>query len=291
MKTSARIIADSKNEYGNRLTTFIITFPRIILAELNTHRVFSRNSASSRAKPISVMLKDVKENPFIPLEFPKQHTGMVATSYFEEPLKSELVQKWLTARDRAVKSAESFLKVNGKDDVSKQLVNRLLECFLYHEVIISGTEWENFFALRCHKDAEIHMQHLSQLMLDEYNKSTPTLLKTGEWHIPFNDSFDMERVEQATKEKNMSIFDVKLRICSARAARISYKLFNSEDKYDYLKDIELCDKLIEDGHYSPLEHVARACSDDTFYGNFRGFLQFRKTFGEDSRKDERVIRK
>ncbi len=287
--TNVRIIADSKNEKGNRLTTFILNFPRMILAELNTHRVFSRNSASSRAKPISVMLKEVMDNPFIPIAWMKSHTGMQGKEYFEGEIVEELEKRWLEARDRAVESVKTFLKVDGVSDVSKQLVNRILEPFMMHEVILSGTEFGNFFALRNHPEAEIHMQLLASFMLEEYNKSTPVQLKTGEWHIPFNDSFDMQRVEELALQKKMKILDVKLRICSARAARISYKLHGTEDKYDYLKDLELCDKLIESGHYSPLEHCAYACSTDDFYGNFRGFLQLRKTFDEDSKKDERVL--
>ena len=54
-KIKAVIAADSINVKGKRITTFIVTMPRIVLAELNTHRVFSRNSASSRAIPFTKM--------------------------------------------------------------------------------------------------------------------------------------------------------------------------------------------------------------------------------------------
>jgi hypothetical protein len=78
----AQILADSKNPYGDRLTTMLVTFPRIILAEFNTHRMFSRNSASSRAIPFNKMIKAIEDNPFVPLGFQKDHKGMQGTEYF-----------------------------------------------------------------------------------------------------------------------------------------------------------------------------------------------------------------
>ena len=145
----AKVIADSLSPRGDRLTTLEIVFPRYILAELNTHRVFSKNSASSRAIPFKKMIKEVENNPFIPYAFQRDHSGMQGTEYFtdEEEIK-EAEAAWLKARDLAVSSARLL---NDGLDISKQLANRLLEPFLYHKVLISATEWENFFNLRCPK--------------------------------------------------------------------------------------------------------------------------------------------
>ena len=63
----AKIVADSIYKQGQRLTTFTVVFPRFILAELNTHRMLSRNSASSRARPFQAMLNDVRKDPFVPI--------------------------------------------------------------------------------------------------------------------------------------------------------------------------------------------------------------------------------
>ncbi len=139
----AKVIADSKNEFGNRITTMIVTFPRIILAEFNTHRMFSRNSASSRAIPFEKMVKSVEENPFIPIAWQKDHKGMQGTEYHY--LIEMLKGCWLDTRDKAVRNALYLSEC----DVTKQIVNRLLEPFMYHTVIVTATEWENFFALRC----------------------------------------------------------------------------------------------------------------------------------------------
>lgn len=166
----AKVIADSKNEFGNRITTMVITFPRIILAEFNTHRMFSRNSASSRAIPFEKMLKSVEENPFIPIAWQKDHKGMQGTEYLTAPIDLAYANDiWLEARDRAVKSAKAL---NKGSKVTKQLCNRLLEPFMYHTIIVTGTEWENFFALRCPKyDINIKGENKSFRSWKDYTRT------------------------------------------------------------------------------------------------------------------------
>lgn len=298
--TKAEIIADSINPKDCRLTTFVTTFPRAILAELNTHRVFSRNSASSRAIPFAKMLEMVKTNPFIPIRFQKDHKGMQGTEYFEGAEHDKCVEDWLSARDRAVEAATSF-----RFPVTKQLRNRLLEPYMWHTAIISSTDYENFFALRAHPDAEIHIQDLAQKMLTAYNESNPVSLNPGDWHIPFGDRFDIERIFESQqwkdetkgkvisskKESDMIINDFKVKIATARSARISYNNFEGKD--DYSADINMCKKLFGSAprHLSPAEHVAECQNDDKFIGNFRGFKQYRYFFNDQNLNDPRVIKK
>lgn len=359
----AEIIADSKNEFGNRITTFVLTFPRIILAELNTHRMFSRNSASSRAIPFEKMLKRVEDNPFIPIAFQKDHKGMQGNEYHNET-HSMCVRNWLRARDSAVIQAGSL----AYDDVTKQLCNRLLEPFMWHEAIVTATEYENFFHLRCpqyegHVDewgkrtfrskkdfefnvddkipenivewlkinkgaGEIHIMALAEAMWDAMNESKPKELKAGEWHIPFGDKIDVnrlihteltsfEKMEQemvmSEIEKKENIEKLKIKIATARCARVSY--INYEGNDDYEADIKLHDRLVKMGHWSPLEHCAKVMSEKEYYtningnapyiqqfgggsaqyhdnegfnvfgwsGNFRGFIQYRKMFDEENK--------
>ncbi len=219
----AEIVADSKNEFGNRLTTFVITFPRIILAEFNTHRMLSKNTASSRAIPFDKMMKSVMDNPFIPIAWQRDHKGMQGTEYFTDPEEiANNVFDHLNARDAAV----AYAKSQKEKGITKQVCNRYLEPFSWCTMIVSGTEFENFFHLRCpryemptiHKgvyrsvkdfkkglggslrddldntlgylsinkgQAEIHMMALAEAMWDAYNESTPKQLKAGEWHIPY----------------------------------------------------------------------------------------------------------
>lgn len=140
------MVADSKSPYNSRLSTMQVTFPRYILAELNTHRMFSRNSASSRAIPFKKMVQSVRDNPFIPIAWQNHHSGMQGSSYTQNPdMIAWNREMWLKARDYAIEQAT---ELDGCD-VTKQLTNRLLEPFMWHTVLISSTEWENFFALRC----------------------------------------------------------------------------------------------------------------------------------------------
>lgn len=317
----AKIIADSLSPLGHRCITYVLTFPRIVLAEFNTHRALSRNSASSRAIPFKKMVRMVQENPFIPIKWMKEHTGMQGNEYFDNsPIiesnpnseSGKLLKNWLKARDFAVTQALELSRIG----LTKQICNRLLEPFMLHTCICTATEWENFFALRAHPDAEIHIQDLAHKMLEAANNSEPTLLKEGEWHIPFGDKIDEARIAKLIVENNLlkeSINSVKQKIATARCARVSY--LNFEGKDDYLADIELFNRLLKAGHMSPFEHVAQVMSEEEYYnslsgdfgvdwnrkcvvsddfgwsGNFRGFIQLRKTLPNENKNDERYINK
>lgn len=302
----ATIIADSINQQGNRLTTFVCTFPRIILSETNTHKMISKNSASSRAVPFDKMLKRVEEHPFIPTKFMKDHKGMQGTEFFDKNTSAECLKVWLEARDNAINKAKELNSIG----LSKQIVNRLLEPWMWHTAILTATDYENFFALRAHEAAEIHLQDLAYKMLEAYNDSKPKQLKEGQWHLPFNENIDNDRVLNLTKNlsypKNIDDeFNIRIKICTARCARISY--FNFEGKDDYEADIKLHDMLLSSGHFSPFEHCARTLTTAEFYntnngivvdgldnvfstrsGNLNGFIQYRKTLQNENRKDERV---
>ena len=146
---SAEVIADSLNQFGERITTMKLVFPRIILAEFNTYRMFNSTSASSRAIPFHKMVKAVQENPFIPIAWQKEYKGMQGSEYFN-PGSGENVHKltegWLQARDTAIQIAQGF----NNSGVTKQLCNRLLEPFMWTTVLITGSKegFDNFFELR-----------------------------------------------------------------------------------------------------------------------------------------------
>jgi thymidylate synthase ThyX len=312
-RISATIIADSLNEFGDRLTTFVLVFPRIVLAEFNTHRMISKNSASSRAIPFKTMLKKVQDEPFVPIAWQSEHKGMQGENYITETSRvNNCVNLWLAARDQAIIHASALSTgqygtsnggvFNYDISVTKQLCNRLLEPFLYHTVICTGTEWENFFALRAHPQAEIHIADLAHKMLLAYNESRPKSLKEGQWHIPFGDTFDITRLAQLRISMSGSyeewidlkeLEDLKVQIATARCARVSY--LNFEGKDDYLADIKLHDILQSSGHMSPFEHCAQAMNtdlrDSAWSGNFHGFEQYRKMMNGENKQDPRVLHK
>lgn len=291
----AEIISDSINMFGNRITTFILDFPRIVLSEFNTHRMLSRNSASSRAIPFEKMAEMVMNKPFIPIRWMKDHKGMQGTEYINGFAEIDIHDHWLEARDLAVKKAKSL----HERGLTKQICNRLLEPFMWHKVIATGTEWQNFFALRAHPDAEIHIQELAHKMLEVYNNNTPKELAPGEWHIPFGDKIDYHKVYNIVSNNgSISFFTehieemekIKVKIATARCARISYLNFEGKDDYD--ADVKLYDRLLKSGHMSPFEHCAKAMDKEmgayTWSGNFKGFIQYRKMIDGENKIDERV---
>lgn len=284
---TARVIADSLNRSGNRLTSLVITLPRIVLAEFNTHRAISRNSASSRAIPFKKILEQVYKNPFVPTRFQQEHTGMQGTKYYVGDAEGAIQSEWLSARDTAMLQAKALNQMG----VTKQLCNRLLEPFLYHTIIATATEWENFIALRAHDMAEIHIQDAAYKVLDALNNSTPKMLEPGEWHVPFGDKIDFSKeVFGKTKindEYNWTQ-ETAIKIAVARCARVSYMNFEGND--DYAADIRLHDMLKESGHMSPFEHVAKALPASIQSGNFIGFEQYRKTIEDENKTEERIIR-
>lgn len=231
-KIKATVVADSINKYGDRITTMEVVFPRFILAELATHRVFSMNSASSRAIPYRKMRKMVLNDPFIPIAWQKEHTGMQGTEYItNESDITNLKIEWLKARNEAINQADAISRLGA----TKQLCNRLLEPFMWHKVLITSTDFENFFSLRCPKydltednshsyrskkdyfkdygdagltytewllynkgQAEIHIMELAESMLDAMNESKPTKLNSGQWHVPYGDNIDYVKLGAET---------------------------------------------------------------------------------------------
>lgn len=258
-----RIIADSISESKKRITTFVCTFPRFILAEFNTHRVFSRNAASSRAIPSKKFIDQINNHPAMPIHWGKEQSGMQARSELSPsdiPVAQEI---WLQARDKMIHCAKEMMSIG----VHKQIVNRLLEPWFNVTVILTATEFDNFFKLRCHKDAQPEIQDLALKMKDCLKESTPKAINFGDWHIPFGDRFIDEKLS----------IQEKLKICVARCARVSY--LNFDGVIDHQKDYDLHDVLAKEGHWSPFEHCASPSANLWEYsGNFMGWHQYRKSF-------------
>ena len=255
----ARVLTDSVSPAGVRLTTMEVCFPRFVLSEFNTHRVFSRNSSSSRAVPTSKMIERVLQNPAMPAEWGVNKAGMSASEALSDQEAEAARTLWLKARDRAVESVRDLQNYN----VHKQVINRILEPFMWHTVIVTATEWENFFSLRCAPNAQPEIQVAAKLMRRAMDESIPRSVAVGEWHLPL--------VQE--DERTMNIEELK-KISAARCARVSY--LTHDGKRDIEKDIELCERLRLDRHLSPFEHVATPSNDADFHANFRGWIQMRK---------------
>lgn len=255
------VIEDTIASSGRRLTTLLLRYWRGIHSELMTHRAFSRNAQSSRAMPVDAMLRQVKEDPFIPWYWGKNQKGMQASETIDHVGAAE--EEWLTARDSVVGSVRSLQDLS----VHKQLANRLLEPWSYIHTLVTATEWENHDNLRAHSAAQPEYQELARLMVEARNQSRPRpLFGEGDWHLPF----------VLPVERKLYRLSVQKKLSVARCARTSYARFDGEPNAEH--DVERHDALLKEGHMSPFEHQATP-SDNyprVFIGNFRGFRQYRK---------------
>jgi hypothetical protein len=260
----AKIIADSISPAGVRLTTLQVTFPRFILAEFNTHRILSRNSASSRAIPVKKRISQVMSDPFIPEQFGRNQKGMQAHAELGEVKASEARSWWVAALHYSVFTADKLADLN----IHKQLANRLLEPFSWHTVVVTATDWDNFFHLRCHPDAQPEFQKIAGMMRDVMEASTPVRGAGGQWHLPY--------ITNSNIVDNPSVGGRHWALISAaRCARVSY--LTHDGKQDTEADLALATKLLAAGHMSPFEHPATPMNTAAeYYGNFKGWMQYRK---------------
>jgi hypothetical protein len=261
----AKVVADSiSKKFKIRLITLQLRYPRFIHAELMTHRVFSRNASSSRAIPVMKMLKQVWNDPAMPVYWGENKVGMQAT----KDVKG--IKLWMNKFlwKTASKVAVCFSFLMHKFNLHKQLANRITEPWQYISVILTSTEWDNFFELRDHPAAQPEIQELAGEIKDaiEYS-STPKELMEGEWHLPYiND-----------EERKIYSLETLKKLSTARNARVSY-LTHDGNSPDPFKDIKLHDDLVVSVpiHASPTEHVATPADDDKFHKNFRGWIQYRE---------------
>jgi len=220
---SATIIADSVNNNNNRITTFEIEFHRFILPELLTHRLFSRNTSSSRAIPVLTQIKQVWSNPATPIYWGRNQAGMQANSELTG------ISKWFacTLWNTASKFAATLAYLTAKAKLHKQITNRILEPFVLVKMVLTATEFDNFFHLRCHKDAQPEIKELADKMYSAMQNSTPTKLRANEWHLPYvsiMDNFLSNQLEYYTNnyELQLSLEDAKL-ISASACAQVSYR--------------------------------------------------------------------
>ncbi len=296
MTVSAKVIKDSISPDGVRITTLELEYPRIIHSELMTHRVFSRNSASSRAIPVSKVIELVESNPAMPVHWGKNQAGMQAKEELDDLNKEAVRQLWLEAAKQAVSIAKVMADIGGH----KQVVNRILEPFQHMKVVVTSTEWANWDWLRDHPDADPTIHALAKEMKRVRNESTPEELFYGEWHLPYVNS------ERSKVYAERNYFDEhgepitleQARMISASCcAQTSYRkqdgsLEKAEDIFKKLIESEPC-------HASPVEHMATPISSDWGCGvthedwqgqqwsaNFRGWVQFRQLIPNNAKYDK-----
>ncbi len=290
MTVSAKVICDSINPRGVRITTFELDYPRLIHSEFMTHRMFSRNAASSRAIPVSSVISLVETNPAMPVHWGKNQPGMQAKEELDEVTKAGVQGLWLEASKQAVSTA----KVMSNMQVHKQVVNRVLEPFQHIKVVLTMTERANWYWLRDHADADPTIHELARKMKEAEDVSAPQLLKFGEWHMPYvansKQVFDEDHPIFYLDESNQKItLEQALMISASCCAQVSYRKQDGS-----LEKAEMVFKRLiesEPVHASPVEHQA-LCFDNTYYwpegvtyrtrdgtywsGNLRDWIQYRQ---------------
>ncbi len=259
---SATIIAHSKSAVdGKEIITYELEYHRYIHSESMTHRTFSRNAASSRAIPVSKMIDLVRTSPATPIHWGKNQAGMQADKEIEN-VKSSGIEKWW--KDCAIQSCNEAHEMITNLGIHKQITNRLLEPFQMIKVVVTATEWDNFFWLRFHKAAQPEIQELARCMLVAKKRSVAEVLQIGEWHTPYVDHWrdDSGGLMYGVKvDKESKYYPIQwlnwvdaLKVSSSCSAQVSYrKTDDSLEKADKVWQMLTTDERI---HSSPTEHQA-----------------------------------
>lgn len=275
----AKILLDSVAPSKRRLTTWELTYPRFIHAELMTHRLFSRNSASSRAIPVEKMHKRIREMPAMFVWWGKNQAGMQAMEEVEDIEGAK--QWWLEGRDLMLAHAQKGAELG----LHKQIVNRITEPWMYITVVMSSTYHGNLFHLRDHWMAQPEFQQIAKIMRPAYEQSIPTPIDVGGWHLPFITGDDWDEAGNLTSLNHGQSMEMMKKVAVGRCARVSY--LTQDGKRDLVEDIKLHDRLCkgpetgDPGHWSPFEHVAQALETPERSGNFIGWKQYRKFFKDE----------
>lgn len=299
---SARVVADSISPHGDRITTFELEYPRFIHAEFMTHRMLSRNAASSRAIPVAKMLERIESSPAMPIHWGKNQPGMQAKEELSGIELEDVKRCWHHTANIACEQAEAASGAGAH----KQVVNRLTEPFQFIKVVATATEWDNFFALRRHKDAQPEIQELANCMWEALKQSEPEVLEPGEWHVPYVPTlkFDNSKrlycawVKYMNDKDNTITFqeiskETALKISASCAAQVSYRtLDTSVEKALKIYDVLVNSKPV---HASAFEHCAspmeevdywqagmthKDANGDMWSGNFKGWVQYRQLLPE-----------
>jgi len=260
MTIEAKVVAHSSHPNSPDLITLQLRYPRFIHAEFMTHRVFSRNASSSRAVPVNKMIEDVLDDPAIPSEWGSNQPGMQAGVEVKDAGQAKEI--WLAARDAAVNYAKEAAGVG----LHKQVVNRLLEPFSHISVVCTATDWDGFFTLRDHPDADPTIRELAVAMKAAIAASKPVALLEGEWHVPYA---DFVLPVSGTARVDCS---------AARCARVSYLNHDGSGPLP-IKDFRLKNRLLADRHMSPFEHQATPRPGER-HANLNGWKSYRSVLEE-----------
>ena len=255
---TAKVVCDSINEQGIRLTTFEIEYPRIVMSEFNTHRSVSKNSSSSRAIPVSKMLEHTQTVNLKPVYFGSKKAGMQAG---KELVGGDLINAklfWESALFDAVTWATELDELG----VAKEVTNRLVEPFQLVKAVCTATDWDNFFNLRLHPDSDPNICMLAYKMYQAMQESKPIELKVDEWHLPFVNVGWNGKGEMCYADDDFNFIELEqaIKLSAASCASVSYRTEGMTlEKADKIFDMLIKAEVI---HASPFEHLATPISKE-----------------------------
>lgn len=303
---TAKVVCDSVSEQGVRLTTFEIEYPRFIHGEMMTHRSLSKNSSSSRAIPIQKMLDQIEGNMALPVYWGKNKSGMQAVEEVSKFDEVKSVLNWERSFNYVKDRVMDMVDVG----LHKQVPNRLTEPFQMMKVVVTGTDWENFFNLRIHPDAQPEICMLAYKMYVAMQESKPLEIKEGNWHLPyinidwngrgetvyFDSGYEVIELEEAIKYSAASCASVSYRtdgMTLEKADKIFDMLIKAEvihaSPFEHLATPVSKEVEIENSEYETVGFINRTCSPETWEkgithmnkqgqlcsGNLRGWIQYR----------------
>jgi thymidylate synthase ThyX len=305
-----RVERDSVSPVGDRLTTFVVTYPRSCIAEVKTHRIISqsngyeevtycegtttpdisKNSASSRAIPFARMVKAVTDSPYVP-EWTANQKGMQGGPLTNKDTKTNVDTEWRDIMEECSHSA-TYMHNQG---IHKQDCNRLLEPFAWVTQVLTSSAWDNFFALRCHHMAYPPFRRIARMMYLARRNSTPTPLDYGQWHLPFVPMSDQSKFlchpGMVLRPADAHLMPCPIRHSAARCAWVSYENHDKDGGPEAL-DRTFSRMFADDiGHFSPLEHQATpmrpglAATRPELRSNLNGWLQARKLIATECVRD------
>lgn len=279
----AKVLADSINSSGNRLTTFEIQLPKVFLAEFNTHRMLSKNFSSSRAIPNG---RTVEIESFEPTYYGKNQAGMEAS---HEEISDVTMAKsvWTSAIESSKEASRKLTELG----LHKQWANRMNDWHIMAKGVVSGTEWANFLWLRNHSAAQPEFAELAKLIQEAFDSSKPQFLSPGQYHLPYVKS-ELQGQFGQVFENDMTL-DEAQKVSASACAQVSYRRLDESLE----KALDIYSKLIgsERKHMSPFEHLGTPMSKptpfaipelgvthkdikgNTWSANFQGWVQYRQT--------------
>jgi hypothetical protein len=285
----AKIVAHSKSSVnGKEIITMELEYPRFIHAEILTHRMFSRNAASSRAIPVTKMVEQVRTDPAMPVHWGKNQAGMQAKEELNSVMAAGCAYLWKEAAEQVADKAYLMDSAG----LHKQVVNRILEPFQWMKTVVTATEWGNFYWLRNHEDAQPEIKRLAEVMLEATNKSKPIIMNAGWWHTPYSEyGYWNPHMEKSDPKKTLAD---ALAISSSCCAQVSYRLLDDSIE----KARMVYKRLVESSpvHASPFEHQATpmafpvdtggcgweegathmTLNGEMWSGNFNSWIQYRQ---------------